>query len=282
MDLGIAGQGRARHGRLQGHRARDRRRAGGRGRDGGDRARARASASRRPPPRSAPAPTSTTAPTSTPSGRSSTPWSATWARWTSWSPTRADRRPGPIRSASPASSGRPPTASSCSRPMALIERTMPGMRERGFGRVVGVSSSAVREPIEPCLMLSNSHRPGLLAAFKTLAREVAADGVTLNSILPGRIATDRILGSRRLARGGRGGRLARRAGRAAGHRGGDRGRGGVPVLRARELHHRRGAAGRRRAHAQLLALLGSPPSRQRCLRWPVKVITCWMPLGRLV
>ena len=83
-------------------------------------------------------------------------------------------------------------------PMALIERTLPGMRERGFGRVVSVSSSAAREPI-PTLMLSNAHRPGLLAAFKTIARSVAADGVTLNSVLPGRIATDRIfetMGSR--------------------------------------------------------------------------------------
>jgi 3-oxoacyl-[acyl-carrier protein] reductase len=77
-------------------------------------------------------------------------------------------------------------------PMALIETAMPGMRERGFGRVVNVSSTAVREPI-PVLMLSNSHRSGLLAAFKTLARAVAADGVTLNSVLPGRIATDRVL-----------------------------------------------------------------------------------------
>ena len=83
-------------------------------------------------------------------------------------------------------------------PMALIERTLPGMRERGFGRVVSVSSSAAREPI-PTLMLSNAHRPGLLAAFKTIARSVAGDGVTLNSVLPGRIATDRIfetMGSR--------------------------------------------------------------------------------------
>ena len=75
-------------------------------------------------------------------------------------------------------------------PMALVERVLPGMRERGFGRIVAVSSSAVREPI-PVLMLSNAHRGGLLAAFKTLAREVAADGVTVNSVLPGRIATDR-------------------------------------------------------------------------------------------
>jgi 3-oxoacyl-[acyl-carrier protein] reductase len=76
-------------------------------------------------------------------------------------------------------------------PMALIERTLPGMRERGFGRIVNVVSSAAREPI-PILMLSNVHRSGLLAGFKTLARAVAADGVTINSVLPGRIATDRL------------------------------------------------------------------------------------------
>ena len=62
-------------------------------------------------------------------------------------------------------------------PMALIERVVPGMRERGFGRIVSVGSSAVREPI-PGLMLSNAHRSGLLAALKTLSRDVAGDGVT--------------------------------------------------------------------------------------------------------
>lgn len=77
-------------------------------------------------------------------------------------------------------------------PMALVEQALPGMRERRFGRVLAVSSSAVREPI-PVLMLSNAHRSGLLAAFKTLARSVAGDGVTVNSLLPGRIATDRIV-----------------------------------------------------------------------------------------
>ena len=79
-------------------------------------------------------------------------------------------------------------------PLALIERVVPGMRERGFGRVVSVSSSAVREPI-PVLMLSNTHRSGLLAGLKTIARHVAADGVTVNSVLPGRIATDRAIGA---------------------------------------------------------------------------------------
>ena len=76
--------------------------------------------------------------------------------------------------------------------MALLKRALPGMRARGYGRVLAVSSSAVREPI-PVLMLSNAHRSGLLAAFKTLARQVAGDGVTINSLLPGRIATDRIV-----------------------------------------------------------------------------------------
>jgi 3-oxoacyl-[acyl-carrier protein] reductase len=76
-------------------------------------------------------------------------------------------------------------------PMALIERALPGMRERRFGRIVNVSSIAVREPIA-ALMLSNAHRSAVLSAFKTLARQVAADGVTLNSVLPGRIATDRL------------------------------------------------------------------------------------------
>lgn len=76
-------------------------------------------------------------------------------------------------------------------PMALIESAVPGMRARRFGRILNVSSTAVREPIAP-LILSNAHRSATLAAFKTLARQLASDGVTLNTILTGRIATDRI------------------------------------------------------------------------------------------
>jgi 3-oxoacyl-[acyl-carrier protein] reductase len=86
-------------------------------------------------------------------------------------------------------------------PMALVEAVVPGMRERGFGRVLNVVSAGVREPI-PNLMLSNAHRISMINAFKTLARQVAADGVTLNSVLPGRIDTDRIIelnGSREAA-----------------------------------------------------------------------------------
>jgi 3-oxoacyl-[acyl-carrier protein] reductase len=74
--------------------------------------------------------------------------------------------------------------------IALIEAVLPGMRERGWGRVLSLSSSVVREP-SPVLVLSSAHRSGLLAALKTIARQVAGDGVTINSLLPGLIATDR-------------------------------------------------------------------------------------------
>jgi 3-oxoacyl-[acyl-carrier protein] reductase len=76
-------------------------------------------------------------------------------------------------------------------PMALVERVLPGMRERRWGRILNVSSVAVREPID-ALVLSNVHRSGALAAFKTVARRVAGDGVTVNTLLAGRIATDRL------------------------------------------------------------------------------------------
>jgi 3-oxoacyl-[acyl-carrier protein] reductase len=74
---------------------------------------------------------------------------------------------------------------------ALIREVLPGMRERGFGRIVNIGSWTVREPL-PNLMLSNSHRSATFAAFKTISREVAGSGVTLNTVLPGRIGTDRI------------------------------------------------------------------------------------------
>jgi 3-oxoacyl-[acyl-carrier protein] reductase len=77
-------------------------------------------------------------------------------------------------------------------PMALIEHAVRGMRERKFGRILSVSSSAAREPI-PALLLSTSHRSALLATFKLVAGRVAADGVTLNTILPGRFGTDRLV-----------------------------------------------------------------------------------------
>ena len=76
-------------------------------------------------------------------------------------------------------------------PRALIEASLPGMREREWGRIVNVASSSVREPI-PHLTLSNTHRMATVGFLKTLAGEVACDGVTVNTVATGRFATDRL------------------------------------------------------------------------------------------
>lgn len=76
-------------------------------------------------------------------------------------------------------------------PRVLAGAIVPGMRERGWGRVVNVGSSATREPI-PGLNLSNSHRMAAVGFFKTLSREVAGDGVTVNTVATGRFATERL------------------------------------------------------------------------------------------
>ena len=74
----------------------------------------------------------------------------------------------------------------------LVRAAVPGMADAGWGRILNVSSFVVREPARG-LVLSSSHRAGLLAALKTISAEVAGDGITINTLLPGRIATDRII-----------------------------------------------------------------------------------------
>jgi 3-oxoacyl-[acyl-carrier protein] reductase len=74
----------------------------------------------------------------------------------------------------------------------LTRLALPGMRSRRFGRIMLVVSSGVIQPI-PNLALSNALRSALVGWAKTLATEVAADGVTVNCLAPGRIATDRIV-----------------------------------------------------------------------------------------
>jgi 3-oxoacyl-[acyl-carrier protein] reductase len=76
-------------------------------------------------------------------------------------------------------------------PIAITDRVLPGMREKRWGRVITSASSGVVSPI-PNLAVSNSLRSALVGWSKSLAREVAADGVTTNIVVPGRIATDRI------------------------------------------------------------------------------------------
>jgi 3-oxoacyl-[acyl-carrier protein] reductase len=73
----------------------------------------------------------------------------------------------------------------------LVMAVLPGMRRRGWGRILAVGSSGVQAPI-PNLALSNTGRAALAGYLKTLSAEVAADGVTVNMLLPGRVATDRL------------------------------------------------------------------------------------------
>ena len=73
----------------------------------------------------------------------------------------------------------------------LVRLVLPGMRERGWGRIVAIGSSGVQQPIEG-LALSNTGRAALAGYLKTLSAEVASSGVTVNMVLPGRIDTDRV------------------------------------------------------------------------------------------
>lgn len=75
--------------------------------------------------------------------------------------------------------------------IAMVREVLPAMREAGWGRVVAIGSSGVQQPIAN-LARSNVGRAALAAYLKSLAAEVARDGVTVNMVLPGRIDTDRV------------------------------------------------------------------------------------------
>ncbi|MDX1644925.1 MAG: SDR family oxidoreductase [Thermoanaerobaculia bacterium] len=72
----------------------------------------------------------------------------------------------------------------------LVRGVLPGMRRRGWGRIVAINSVSSRQPIAG-LALSNALRPAVLGYLKTLSQEVAADGVTVNAVLPGYTRTER-------------------------------------------------------------------------------------------
>jgi 3-oxoacyl-[acyl-carrier protein] reductase len=73
----------------------------------------------------------------------------------------------------------------------LTNLCLPHLESSGHGRVVNIESSSVREPIDG-LALSNSVRPGVVGWAKTMARELGPKGITVNTIAPGRIDTDRL------------------------------------------------------------------------------------------
>lgn len=73
----------------------------------------------------------------------------------------------------------------------LTRAFVPGMQARKWGRVIGITSFAVKQPV-PSLVLSNSLRAAVTGYYRTLASEIAADGVTVNTLLPGYTATERL------------------------------------------------------------------------------------------
>jgi 3-oxoacyl-[acyl-carrier protein] reductase len=75
--------------------------------------------------------------------------------------------------------------------VAMVHEAVPAMRERRWGRVLAITSFSVRQPI-PTLILSNTARAGVTGFLKTVALEVAADGVTVNTLQPGAHLTDRL------------------------------------------------------------------------------------------
>ncbi|HEY3784088.1 MAG TPA: SDR family oxidoreductase [Steroidobacteraceae bacterium] len=75
--------------------------------------------------------------------------------------------------------------------VGAIRSALPGMRRRRWGRVILITSIAAREPV-PSLMLSNSLRAGLHGLVNALSREVAADQVTVNALMPGYTLTERL------------------------------------------------------------------------------------------
>jgi 3-oxoacyl-[acyl-carrier protein] reductase len=117
-----------------------------------------------------------------------------------------ERRFGPVDVLINNTGGPPPTPASGQAPelwskhfeamvlsvIALTDRVLPGMRERKWGRIITSTSSGVIAPI-PNLGISNALRLSLVGWSKTLAREVGRDGITANIVLPGRVATQRIL-----------------------------------------------------------------------------------------
>ena len=118
---------------------------------------------------------------------------------------KVERELGPVDILVNNTGGPPPTPASGQDPavwskqfqsmvlsvIATTDRVLPNMRARHWGRVITSTSSGVAAPI-PNLAISNTLRLSLVGWSKTLAREVARDGITANIVAPGRIATDRI------------------------------------------------------------------------------------------
>lgn len=80
----------------------------------------------------------------------------------------------------------------------LVRGVLPSMRARRWGRILTIQSVSVKQPI-PELLLSNAVRPGVAGMMKTLAGQLGKDGITVNTVCPGKIMTDRFLGGQKIS-----------------------------------------------------------------------------------
>ena len=80
----------------------------------------------------------------------------------------------------------------------LVRGVLPSMKARRWGRILTIQSVSVKQPI-PELLLSNAVRPGVAGMMKTLAAQLGKDGITVNTVCPGKIMTDRFLGGQKLS-----------------------------------------------------------------------------------
>lgn len=119
--------------------------------------------------------------------------------------SRVEQELGPIDILINNTGGPPPTSATGQDPalwqksfndmvlslIAITDRVLPGMRERKWGRIITSTTSGAIAPIKN-LAISNTLRAALSAWSKTLSSEVAAEGITVNIIMPGRVATERL------------------------------------------------------------------------------------------
>jgi 3-oxoacyl-[acyl-carrier protein] reductase len=80
----------------------------------------------------------------------------------------------------------------------LVRGVLPSMKTRRWGRILTIQSVSVKQPI-PELLLSNAVRPGVAGMMKTLAGQLGKDGITVNTVCPGKIMTDRLLSGQKLS-----------------------------------------------------------------------------------
>jgi 3-oxoacyl-[acyl-carrier protein] reductase len=80
----------------------------------------------------------------------------------------------------------------------LVRGVLPSMKARRWGRILTIQSVSVKQPI-PELLLSNAVRPGVAGLMKTLAGQLGKDGITVNTVCPGKIMTDRFLGGQKIS-----------------------------------------------------------------------------------